>query len=230
MPKSRRRSSRANGLPSLSRLETSAKVSGRRYSSGRRRLVPMASSMGPRHCVNASCWASERSWSWKTSTAYSSMPAWMAAMSSSASGRVRSMPLTSPAKHGPTCRMERGMETLRRGTPRVCLDILPQEGGDENIQAAGAAPRAMPGRFGRDRLVQPRGARAVIACKVPVGAVARDVRHLTSGGTCGGELAGGLTGPEPRAGTTGRCMRASACARASSTDALCLPTNTRQPT
>ena len=45
MANRRRRSSRANGLLSLSRLETSANVVGRRWSSGRRRLVPMASSM-----------------------------------------------------------------------------------------------------------------------------------------------------------------------------------------
>ena len=105
------------------------------------------------------------------------MPAWIAAASSDESGFVKSMPLTSPAKPGPTCRMERGMETLRRGTPCVCLDILPQEGGDENTRAAGAAPRAMPSRLGRNRIVQPWGALAVIACKVPVGAVARDELH-----------------------------------------------------
>src|SRR5215467_1107102 len=44
-------------------------------------------------------------WSWKTSTAYSSMPAWIAATSSADSGLRMSIPSTSAAKHGPTCRI-----------------------------------------------------------------------------------------------------------------------------
>ena len=82
MANSRRRSSRANGVLFLSRLETSAKVVGRRASLAARRLVPMACSMSPRLWVKASCWASSIFWSRNTSTAYLSMPAWIAATSS----------------------------------------------------------------------------------------------------------------------------------------------------
>src|SRR5262244_1235826 len=53
-PKSRGRSSRAKTLWSLSRLDTSAKVVGRRASVSGRRLVPMECSMSPRLRVKAS--------------------------------------------------------------------------------------------------------------------------------------------------------------------------------
>src|SRR5216683_3753259 len=105
MANSRRRSSRANGVLSLSRLETSAKVVGRRASLAARRLVPMACSISPRLLVKASCWASSIFWSRNTSTAYLSMPAWIAATSAGVIGFRMSMPSTSPAKQGPTWRM-----------------------------------------------------------------------------------------------------------------------------
>ena len=53
-----RRSSRAKTLLSLSRLDTSAKVVGNRYSSGARRLVPTACSSSPRPRLKASCCSS----------------------------------------------------------------------------------------------------------------------------------------------------------------------------
>src|SRR5262249_45235718 len=62
MPKSRRRSSRAKTRLSLSRFDTSANVVGRRYSSGARRLVPMACSRLPRARVKASCCSSVSGW------------------------------------------------------------------------------------------------------------------------------------------------------------------------
>src|SRR5215207_1404931 len=106
MANSRRRSSRGYGVLFLSRLETSAKVVGRRVSLAARRLVPIACSISPRLRVKASCWASSIFCSRNTSTAYLSMPAWIAATSSLVSGRRMSTPSTSPAKHGPTWRME----------------------------------------------------------------------------------------------------------------------------
>src|SRR5689334_17419548 len=100
--KSRVRLSRANTWLFTSRFDTSASVVGSRYCS--RRPVPMACSMSPRLRVNASCCSSVSGWSWNTSTAYRSMPAWTAATSSGARGRVRSRPSTSAARQGPTWR------------------------------------------------------------------------------------------------------------------------------
>src|SRR5690242_1278280 len=105
MPNNRRRSSRANTCWCLSRLDTSANVVGRRYSSGARRLVPIACSSSPRLSLNASCSSSSRCWSWKTSTAYSSIAAWTAAACSGDSALRRSSPSTSAAKHGPIWRV-----------------------------------------------------------------------------------------------------------------------------
>ena len=103
---SRRRSSRGYGLLFLSRLETSAKVVGRRVSLAARRLVPIACSIGPRLWVKASCCSSVMCcWLRNTSTAYLSMPAWMAATSAAVIGFAMSMPSTSPAMPGPTCRI-----------------------------------------------------------------------------------------------------------------------------
>jgi hypothetical protein len=109
MANSRRRSSRAYGWWFLSRFDTSAKVVGRRSSSGRRRPVPIACSMSPRLRVKASCCSSSMGWSWNTSTAYVSIPAWMAATCSGDSGLVMSTPSTSAAKHGPICLVMMGM-------------------------------------------------------------------------------------------------------------------------
>ena len=75
MANSRRRSSRANTLLCWSRLDTSAKVVGSRYSSGARRLAFAVCSRFPRLRVKASCWSSSIFWSRNTSTAYLSMPA-----------------------------------------------------------------------------------------------------------------------------------------------------------
>ena len=86
MANSRRRSSRAKTWLFLSRFDTSAKVVGSRYSSGARRLAPIECSSSPRLRVKASCCSSSMGWSWKTSTAYVSMPAWIAATSSAESG------------------------------------------------------------------------------------------------------------------------------------------------
>ena len=93
--KRRRRSSPANACWSLSRLDTSANVVGRRYSLAQAR--PEACSSSPRR-VNASCCSSVICWPWKTSTAYSSIPAWIAATSSGESGWLRSIPFTSPQR------------------------------------------------------------------------------------------------------------------------------------
>src|SRR5512137_1289071 len=100
--KSRVRLSRANTWLFTSRFDTSANVVGRRYSW--RRPVPIACSISPRLRVKASCWSSVSGWSWKTSTAYLSMPACTATTSSGDRGRVRSMPSTSAARQGPTWR------------------------------------------------------------------------------------------------------------------------------
>src|SRR5215467_5546431 len=104
MANSRRRSSRANTWLFLSRFDTSANVGGSRYSSGARRLEFTVCSRLPRLRVKASCWSSVSGWSWKTSTAYLSMPAWTAATSSGDKGFVRSRPSISAAKHGPIWR------------------------------------------------------------------------------------------------------------------------------
>src|SRR5918993_585073 len=122
MANSRRRSSRGYGVLFLSRLETSAKVVGRRVSLAARRLVPIACSISPRLRVKASCWASSIFCSRNTSTAYRSMPAWIAATSSLESGRRMSTPSTSPAKHGPTWRME-----------MVIICLLSCSSGPENL-------------------------------------------------------------------------------------------------
>src|SRR3989442_939307 len=45
------------------------------------------------------------SWSWKTSTAYSFIPSWIAVASSGDSGFRMSIPSTSAAKHGPIWRI-----------------------------------------------------------------------------------------------------------------------------
>src|SRR5215831_12678493 len=116
MEKRRRRSSRAKGLLSLSRLDTSAKVVGRRYSCGARNPVPIASSSSPRLREKASCSASSTNWSWNTSTAYWSMPSWIAAISGDVSGLPMSMPETSAAKQRPTWRKLMGMD---RALPRL---------------------------------------------------------------------------------------------------------------
>src|SRR6266851_1553145 len=100
--KSRVRLSRANTWLFTSRFETSAKVVGSRYCS--RSPVPIACSISPRLRVKTSCCSSVSGWSWKTSTAYRSMPACTAATSSGERGWVRSMPSTSAARQGPTWR------------------------------------------------------------------------------------------------------------------------------
>src|ERR1700687_3298827 len=100
--KSRVRLSRAKTWLFTSRFDTSAKVVGSRYCS--RRPVPIACSISPRLRVKASCCSSLSGWSWKTRTAYSSMPACPAAPSSGERGWVRSMPSTSAARQGPTWR------------------------------------------------------------------------------------------------------------------------------
>ena len=61
--------------------------------------------------MKASCCSSSIGWSWNTSTAYRSMPAWMAATSSGVRGRVMSMPSTSAAKHGPIWRVAKRVMT-----------------------------------------------------------------------------------------------------------------------
>src|SRR5262249_55467529 len=114
MEKSRRRSSRANGLWSLSRLDTSANVVGRRYSWAARNPVPIASSSSPRLCEKVSCWASSMNWSRNTSTACVFMPSWIAATSAPVRGLPMLMPETSAARQGPTWRKLTGMTGLSR--------------------------------------------------------------------------------------------------------------------
>src|ERR1044071_5047844 len=90
----------------------------------------MACSILPRLSVKASCWASSIFWSRNTSTAYFSMPAWIAATSSGVIGLRMSMPSTSPAKQGPTWRMVMGIaylllerrEARRNGKPALLLE------------------------------------------------------------------------------------------------------------
>src|SRR3982751_631588 len=99
---SRRRSSRGYGLLFLSRLETSAKVVGRRVSLAARRLVPIACSIGPRLWVKASCCSSLMCcWLGNTSTAYLSMPAWMAATSAAVIGFGLVVAFAPPPRAGP---------------------------------------------------------------------------------------------------------------------------------
>src|SRR5262245_3329438 len=141
MAKRRRRSSRANTRLSLSRLDTSANVVGSRSSSAARRLVPMACSMSPRLRVKASCCSSSRGWSWNTSTAYRSMPAWTAATSSGDSGRVRSRPETSAAKHGPIWRMVTDMGATSSRIAPIVADS--PEMGDARAHRLGQEPEAL---------------------------------------------------------------------------------------
>src|SRR5688572_24102354 len=141
MANSRRRSSRGYGVLFLSRLETSAKVVGRRVSLAARRLVPIACSISPRLRVKASCWASSIFCSRNTSMAYWSMPAWIAATSSLDSGRRMSMPSTSPAKHGPTWRMEMVMlSSLNRHPERS----RPKGGAVEGPPLVDASTKQVP--------------------------------------------------------------------------------------
>ena len=112
------RLSRASGLPSLPRFDTSFMPVARRLSCGFVTLPPRASSMAPKLRVNAICCSSVRSWSGKTSTACLSMPASIAATSSLLSGLVMSTPETSPAILGVNGRMLMGMAALSlRGLP-----------------------------------------------------------------------------------------------------------------
>ena len=108
------RLSRASGLPSLPRLDTSFMPVTSRLSCGLVTLPPRASSIGPKLTVNAICCSSVSCWPGKTSTAYLSMPASIAATSCGVSGLVISTPVTSPAIAGVSGRMERGM-----GVPRI---------------------------------------------------------------------------------------------------------------
>src|SRR5262249_23296621 len=75
-----------------------------------------ASSSSPRLREKASCSASSTNWSWNTSTAYWSMPSWIAAISGDVSGLPMSMPETSAAKQRPTWRKLMGMD---RALPRL---------------------------------------------------------------------------------------------------------------
>ncbi len=66
------------------------------------RIVPGRTfcSSGPSARLKAICCSSVMSWSWNTSTAWRSMPAWIAAASSGVIGRRRSRPETSPPMTG----------------------------------------------------------------------------------------------------------------------------------
>ena len=91
----RRLLSRASFLPSLSRLETSAKAGSSR--SSELRTVELApSSSAPKLRVKASCCSSLMSWPGSTSTAYLSMPALTASTSAGVSGLRASMPVMRP--------------------------------------------------------------------------------------------------------------------------------------
>src|SRR5437016_1859008 len=88
--------------------------------------------MSPRLTVYASCWSSFRGCPWKTRTAYSSIAAWIAATSPGVSGRVRSRPSASAAKHGPIWRVFSGMAAPSLGhPPRQVAPIL-----DEDVESA----------------------------------------------------------------------------------------------
>src|SRR5919206_392137 len=97
--KRRCRESRSSGAPSRPRFETSFIPTWSRRSSGAVMFPPRASSSGPKCWLNAICCSSVKSWSWKTRTAYRSIPASIAATSSPVSGRLTSTPETSPDHH-----------------------------------------------------------------------------------------------------------------------------------
>src|SRR6266404_4264000 len=143
--KSRVRLSRAKTWLFTSRFDTSAKVVGSRYCS--RRPVPIACSISPRLRVKPSCWSSVSGWSWKTSTAYWSMPACTAATSSGERGWVRSIPSTSAARQGPTWR--------KLTAPAVRVVAMP--GDCAACPSVVKRPRLGPGRG----VPRPRGAAVV---------------------------------------------------------------------
>ena len=120
--KSRRRSSRANSLLSLSRFDTSANVVG----SGTHRAPagsfrpPLDLAKAPREgevlrVIDVLVVKNEHG--------VLSIPAWMAATSSGVSGRRRSMPSTSAAKHGPTWRILTGIGGLPQLEGRDIGDV-----------------------------------------------------------------------------------------------------------
>src|SRR5262249_33944158 len=135
--KSRVRLSRPKTWLFTSRFDTSANVVGSRYCS--RSPVPIACSISPRLRVKASCWSSVTGWSWKTSSAYLSMPACTAAPSCGDRGRVRSMPSPSAARQGPTWR--------KLTAPMVSV-VMPRECAEPPALVKTRTPRARLDRGG----------------------------------------------------------------------------------